>query len=38
MNIRIFGLIIGFAAAPLAQAGLEFEKPVQSAVVKVADT
>jgi len=37
MNARIFVLLGAWAVAPLALAGLEFEKPVQSAEVKISD-
>ena len=37
MNTRIFVLLAGLAVAPQTRAGLEFEKPVQSAEVKISD-
>jgi len=38
MNLRIYLCLLAWAAAPMAQAGLEFEKPTQSTVVKISDT
>ncbi len=38
MNPRFYLCLLSLATAPLAHAGLEFEKPTQSTVVRISDT